>query len=167
MVNRASKTVAQQGGSWFNKDFCSAHFYMAGFPLNHAWVCSNGDHDNVTTDRKVSLFRRKMSHVVRLWHFLSSLTSFFKRACAAWLDVWFLVRPFVYFHTSCVRTAKALARLRGCAGSPEPSLVAYVLRTIIHELSHFCVAALSELRLWYIQDSNLFSSRFFICLLEI
>ena len=28
------------------------------------------------------------------------------------LDVWCLVRPFVYFHTSCVRTAKALARLR-------------------------------------------------------
>ena len=30
------------------------------------------------------------------------------------LDVWFLVRSFVYFHTSCVWTAKALARLRGC-----------------------------------------------------
>ena len=30
---------------------------------------------------------------------------------------------------SCVRTAKALARLRGCAGSPEPSLVAYVIST--------------------------------------
>ena len=42
------------------------------------------------------------------------------------LDVWFLVGPFVYFHTWCVLTAKALARLRGCAGSPEPSLVAYV-----------------------------------------
>ena len=47
------------------------------------------------------------------------------------LDVWFLVGPFVYFHTSCVRTAKALARLRGCAGSPEPSLVAYVISTKI------------------------------------
>ena len=32
---------------------------------------------------------------------------------------------------SCVRTAKALVRLRGCAGSPEPSLVAYVISTII------------------------------------
>ena len=30
------------------------------------------------------------------------------------LDVWCFVKPFVYFHTSCVRTAKALARLRGC-----------------------------------------------------
>ena len=29
------------------------------------------------------------------------------------LDVWCLVGPFVYFHTSCVRTAKALVRLRG------------------------------------------------------
>ena len=47
------------------------------------------------------------------------------------LDVWFLVRPFVYFHTSCVRTAKALARLRRCAGSPQLSLVAYVISTII------------------------------------
>ena len=47
------------------------------------------------------------------------------------LDVWFLAGPFVYFHTLCVRTAKALARLRGCAGSPEPSLVAYVISTII------------------------------------
>ena len=47
------------------------------------------------------------------------------------LDAWFLVGPFVYFHTSCVRTAKALARLPGYADSPEPSLVAYVRSTII------------------------------------
>ena len=47
------------------------------------------------------------------------------------LDVPFLVGPFFYFHTSCVRTAKALARLGGCAGSPEPSLVAYVISTTI------------------------------------
>ena len=47
------------------------------------------------------------------------------------LDVWFWVVPFVYFYTSCVRTAKALARLRECAGSPEPSLVAYVINPIM------------------------------------
>ena len=41
------------------------------------------------------------------------------------LDVWFLVGLFVNFNTSSVRTVKALARLRGCAGSLEPSLVAY------------------------------------------
>ena len=44
------------------------------------------------------------------------------------LDVCFLVGPFVYFHISCVRTVKALVRLRGM---PEPSLVAYVISTII------------------------------------
>ena len=47
------------------------------------------------------------------------------------LDVWILVGPFVCFHISCVWTAKALVRLRGCAGLPEPSLVAYVISTII------------------------------------
>ena len=47
------------------------------------------------------------------------------------LHVWFLVRPFVYVHTLCVRTAKALARLCGCAVSPEPSLIAYAISTII------------------------------------
>ena len=62
--------------------------------------------------RKLILQTRMHSHPVRL-------------------DVWFLVWPFVYFHTSCVRTAKALARLRRCASSPEPSLVAYVISTII------------------------------------
>ena len=47
------------------------------------------------------------------------------------LDVWFFVKPFVYFHTSCVWTVKALARLRECTGLPEPSLVAYVISTTI------------------------------------
>ena len=46
------------------------------------------------------------------------------------IDVWFLVGPFIYFHTSCVRTAKALAWLRGCTVSPELP-VAYVISTII------------------------------------
>ena len=44
------------------------------------------------------------------------------------LDV---VGPFVDFHTSCVRTGKALARLRKCTGSLEPLLVAYVISAII------------------------------------
>ena len=47
------------------------------------------------------------------------------------VNVWCLVKPLVYFQTLCVWTAKALARLSGCAGSPEPSLVAYVISTII------------------------------------
>ena len=46
-------------------------------------------------------------------------------------DVWFLVGPFIFFHTSCVRTAKALMRLPECADSSEPSLVGYVISTII------------------------------------
>ena len=46
------------------------------------------------------------------------------------LDAWFLVRHFVYFHTSCVRTAKAVERLCRWAGSPDPSLVAYVISTM-------------------------------------
>ena len=56
------------------------------------------------------------------------------------LDVWFLVWPFVYFHSSCRRTAKALVRLRGCAGSPEPSLVAYAIRTVISWAGKFTAA---------------------------
>ena len=56
-------------------------------------------------------------------------------------DVWFLVGPFVYFHTSCVRTAKALARMRRCAGLPEPSLVAYVISTIISWAGSFIIDA--------------------------
>ena len=62
--------------------------------------------------RKLILQTRTCSHPVRL-------------------VVWFLVGPFVYFHASCVRTVMALARLRRCAGSPEPLLVAYVISTII------------------------------------
>ena len=41
------------------------------------------------------------------------------------LHVWFLVRPFVYFHTLCMQTAKALSRLL------EPSLFACAISTII------------------------------------
>ena len=47
------------------------------------------------------------------------------------LDVWLLIGLFVYFILRFVWTAKALARLCGLAGSPEPSLVAYVISTII------------------------------------
>ena len=74
-----------------------------------------------------------MSHLMRWWYFSSSVNSLFKRMSShpVGLDVWFFVRPFVYFHSSCVRTAKALARLRTCTGSPEPLLVACVISTIV------------------------------------
>ena len=69
----------------------------------------------------------------------------------AGLYVWFFVGPFVYFHTSCVRTQKALARLRACAGSPEPSLVANVISTIISW------AGSSERTYWYLRCCNDFT----------
>ena len=46
------------------------------------------------------------------------------------LDVWFVVGLFIYFHPSCVQTAKALAELRWCTGLSQPSLVAYLISTI-------------------------------------
>ena len=67
-----------------------------------------------------------MSHIMSLRYFPSSANSCFKRAYAAIQSLRLL-----YFHTSSVRTAKALARLRGCADSPQPSTVAYVISAII------------------------------------
>ena len=75
------------------------------------------------------------------------------RSHPAGLDFWFLVRPFTYFHTSCVRTAKALVRLRGCAGSPVPSLVAYVISIIISRDGSDCSSeengTIHEKQLWW------------------
>ena len=71
---------------------------------------------------------------MRLMYFSSSVNSFFKRAHAqpsSGATCLIYVGPFIYFHISCVRTANVLARLRGCAGSPKPSLVANVISTII------------------------------------
>ena len=62
------------------------------------------------------------------------------------LNVWVLVWLFVYFHTSCVQTAKALVRLHGCAGSPVPSLVAYVICTIITSAQFYlCLPACMDI----------------------
>ena len=54
----------------------------------------------------------------------------------------------VYFHFSCLRTAKALVRLHGCTGSPD-SLVAYVISTIISWAGSKRVFCLSCLYLSY------------------
>ena len=43
------------------------------------------------------------------------------------------------FYTSCVRTAKALASQRGCAGSPKPSLVLFVISTLFTWAGSFLV----------------------------
>ena len=45
------------------------------------------------------------------------------------LQTWVLFWSFHKASTTCLRTAKALARLRLCAGSPEPLLVTYVINT--------------------------------------
>ena len=63
-------------------------------------------------------------------------------------DVWFLVGPCVYFHTSCVWTAKDLVRLHGRAGSPEPSLVAYVISTIISWAGSFFLKFMIKFNVW-------------------
>ena len=73
-----------------------------------------------------------------------------------WLDVWF----FVYFHTSCVRSAKALARLREFAGSPELSLIAYVISTIISWAGSFIVKFHRNLRKSNILERFVFSIHF-------
>ena len=61
------------------------------------------------------------------------------RSDSVGLDVWLLVGLFIYFHTSCVQTAKGLARLRRCPSSPEPSLVAYVISTKISWAGSFLI----------------------------
>ena len=53
-------------------------------------------------------------------------------------------RPVVYFHTSCVRTVKALVRLSRCAGSLEPSLFAYVISTLISWAGSFYLTKFAE-----------------------
>ena len=84
--------------------------------------------------------------LMRLWHFSSSVNSFLKHACAySGVKCLIFVGPFVYFHTSRVRTAKALARLCGCASSPEPSLVAFVISNIISWAGPFDVLSLYHL----------------------
>ena len=52
------------------------------------------------------------------------------------LDVWFFGRTLCLLSYFMCANSKALVRLRGCTGSPVPSLVAYVVSTISHELAH-------------------------------
>ena len=99
------------------------------------WVASSAHRSN---DRPLPQQRAdEMNYMGQLMRFLALfvLRKFIlqTRMCRhpAGLDVWSLVGPFVYCYTLCVRTSKALARLRGCAGSPEPLLVAHAIRTII------------------------------------
>ena len=52
------------------------------------------------------------SHEMALFVLRKLILQTCMRSHSVGLDVWFLVGPFVYFHTSCVRIVKALARLR-------------------------------------------------------
>ena len=72
------------------------------------------------------------------------------------LDVWFLVSPYVFFHTSCVQTLKGLARLRKCAGSPESLLVAFVISTMISWVSSFKLTErwVYEAPSWFVKNST-------------
>ena len=38
-----------------------------------------------------------------------------------------IIWVFSYIHTLCMRAVKAMARMRICAGSPEPSLLGYMI----------------------------------------
>ena len=108
------------------------HPYTIFIPINTPGALHFQSPKMTILGQKIGQNIRYLSQLMRLWHFSSSVNSFkHMRSNPVGLDVWFLVRPFVYFHTLCVRTAKALVRLPECAGSPEPSLVAYVISTII------------------------------------
>ena len=59
---------------------------------------------------------------------------------------------FIYIHTSCMRAANALARLRICADSPEPSLFpdaisTEILGTIVIHLSQYVLKCVKNLGL--------------------
>ena len=121
---------------------CTCHF--VGFVMRRLksvqwWWPSYGRHSKssifVTFNLGVGICKlwswfTQMSHLMRLWYFSSSVNAFFKCTCTAiqWSCMSDLL---IYFHTSCVRTAMALVRLCECADSPEPSLVTYVVSTII------------------------------------
>ena len=96
-----------------------------------------------------------LSHLLRLWHFWSRKLILQTRMHShpVGLDVWLLVWPFVYFHCSCVWIAKTLARQGRCAGSPEPSLVAYAISTIISWAGlfyfsdiHICISTVGHMK---------------------
>ena len=67
-------------------------------------------------------------------------------------------------HTLCERTAKALMRLRGCAGSPEPSLVAYVINTKISWAGSLdtTFTCCRSIRMKYSRRISLFCSQSFL-----
>ena len=97
--------------TWFYDTFTSSG------PLRRCWSPHlSGSGFNISLGAEGMLMHRKSCLIPIYLHLL--LTSL-------------RLTHFVYFYTSCVRTAKILAWLHGCTGSPESLLVAYVISTII------------------------------------
>ena len=92
------------------------------------YVCINfpnlkNEPSHEKTDLSVVQFEILQTHMRSLW----------KRS-----EVWLFAWSFHYIPILCERTAKALARLRGCTGLPEPSLVAYVIYLFhMGQLNHY------------------------------
>ena len=82
------------------------------------------------------LLRWHLSHLTRLWYSVlrKRIAHAQPSSEARCLNFSWTLR---LFHTSCVQTAKALARLWICAGSPGHSLVAYMISTIISGAGSF------------------------------
>ena len=58
-------------------------------------------------------------------------------------QTWIFAWSFLKIPTTCLRTAKPLARLRLCTGSPEPLLVAHVISTFSQVLANIYLAYIS------------------------
>ena len=95
----------------------------------------------------VSYIHNELTHEIMVLFVLSKLTLQTRmRSHPVGLHVWFLVGPFVYLHTSCVRTVQALARLSRCTGLPQPSLFTYVISTIISRVGSITAYEQTQLK---------------------
>ena len=63
-----------------------------------------------------SLFQTQLSHVMRLWHFSSSVNSFFRCTCTAiqWGYVWWTLRLLPYFMCMCANSEGSGETARMC-----------------------------------------------------
>ena len=110
--------------------------------INSGWWCK-------TTNAQFTSLQTQMSQLMKLWYFPSSVNSFFKRACTAiqWgqiSDFWSDLSSTSILH---VCEERRLWRLRGCAGSHEPSLVAYVISTIISWAGSIYVLTIANIQI--------------------
>ena len=105
-------------------------------PLLSTTVCANSEYSSASQPLQFGNVINEPAHEgMALFVLPNIILQTRMRSHPMGLDVSFSVGPLVYFRISCVRTAKALARLRGCAGSPEPSPVAYVISTKLAQMS--------------------------------